>query len=133
MLKRFLAISLALTIFLVGYLSFAPSALADQQNQRAAVLSAAKADFEINLYPQPDSKIKRLGYGLSGDTVKILEQVSNNSGYSWYKVRFDNPPNAEGWVKSDYISLVNQNPGQSKNGYLGSQSQSQGNQRQYNK
>ncbi|EKQ67713.1 hypothetical protein OsccyDRAFT_4001 [Leptolyngbyaceae cyanobacterium JSC-12] len=50
-------------------------------------------------------KEQKVGYGLAGDRVTVLEQVGSNEGYFWNYVRFDNTPNAEGWIRTDYLSF----------------------------
>jgi hypothetical protein len=153
MLKKILGLFLAVTITLASFSAFTSLALGveNQSNQgsdRLATLTAPSANFEISLYPKPDTKLDRLGYGLSGDGVTILEQMASNKDFSWYRVRFNNPPYVEGWIRGDYLVFINQDSGSvsslaDKNRYLGNQSpkvntqknrqaSQQGNQRQYN-
>ena len=149
MLNKVLGWILVVMIAWVGVSVFTPLAFgAEAQNNqggdRLATLKAPSANFEISLYPKPDSKLDRLGFGLSGDEVTVLEQMSSNKRFSWYRVRFDNPPYVEGWMEGKYLMFINQDnvakPSISdKNRYLGNHAsptnsqanQQQGNQRQY--
>lgn len=144
MLQRIISLLLGLFIVLGGAVEFAPSALAagNQTNQagaRFATLTADSPNFEISVYPKPDSKLERLGYGLAGDKVTILEQRGVNQGFSWYRVQFENPAAPEGWIQEPYLTFLNADPISAEpptpNRYLGNRPQQQplpGNQRQYN-
>lgn len=149
MLKKILGFFLAITITLASFLAFTSLALggenhSNQGSDRLAVLTASSPNVEISLYPKPDPKLTRLGYGLSGDKVTILQQMASNQQISWYRVRFNNPPYVEGWIRGNYLVFINQNSGSvpiipDKNRYLGNQSSEvdtqenqQVNQRQYN-
>jgi hypothetical protein len=73
---------------------------------------------------------------------------NRHQGFSWYRVRFNNPPYVEGWIRGDYLVFINQDSGSlpsipDKNRYLGNRSpkvntqgnrqgNQQKNQRQYN-
>ena len=124
MKRRILAIFLAIAMTLGLFFTPPSLAVGNQESDRGAVLTASSPNFEINLYPKPDSKSERLGYGLSADKVIILQQMSTNGGYSWYRVRFDNPPYAEGWIRGDYLKFINQDNAASfgKDTYLGNRS-----------
>jgi hypothetical protein len=146
MLKRtLLGLLFALILVVGGLLWSTPLALAagNQSNQggdRPAALTADAPNFEISVYPKPDSQLDRVGYGLAGDKVTILEQMGVNQGFSWYRVRFENPVATVGWIQGRYLTFINldnsaSDPTASKTRYLGNRSQpwnSQQGQRQYN-
>jgi hypothetical protein len=108
-------------------------AVGNQSNQavnQAAILIAPEPDFKINIYPKPDAQSSRVGYGLGGDRVTVLEQVGSNEGYTWHRVKFNAGKDAEGWVQGDFVAFDepqnNGNPQQGNNKqksnrYLGSQ------------
>ena len=157
MMKRLLGFFLMITIAVVAVVSvfdFTSLALGgeSQNNQqgsdRLGTLTAPSPNFEISLYPKPDPKLERLGYGLSGDRVTILQQMASNPNLSWYRVKFNNSPDVEGWIKGDYLIFINQENDSplsipDKNRYLGDRSpqvsnqgngqgNQQGKQHQYN-
>jgi hypothetical protein len=135
MIKRALGLLMVVTIAVLG---FSPLgwAIGNSGNDRRAALSADSPNFEISVYPQPDTKLDRLGYGLAGDEVTILEQMARNRGFSWYRVRFENPSSTEGWIEGKYLTFLNSDRNGSDRGaserYLGNRARSgnsQGNQR----
>jgi hypothetical protein len=142
MSKRTLGLLLVLTIALwgIGGSALAAGNQSNQGSDRPAALTADSPNFEISVYPKPDPKLDRLGYGLAGDEVTILEQTGTNRGFSWYRVRFDNTSRTEGWIEGKYLTFINSDGGApdstpAKNRYLGTRSpqgESRGNQRQYN-
>lgn len=80
----------------------------NQSNQninRPALLIAPDPDFQINVYPKPDTDKRRVGYGLGGDTVTVMEQVGSNQGYTWNYVRFEKSPQLEGWIREDFVEM----------------------------
>jgi hypothetical protein len=136
--------NLAIVIAVILFYFISPAALAagnqNNQNQgnqaltQPAMLIAPDLDAKINVYPKPTQNLQRIGYGLGGDRVTVLEQISTNEGYTWNHVRFDAPPNTEGWVQGNFISFMDaedrfnggdqrQNSGQGEV-YLGSQQHS---------
>ncbi len=76
------------------------------------VLSARDPKSQINLRESPDPNSQRLGYGLVGDRVEVLEQVPGADDYTWYRVRFYQS-GAEGWIRNDFVQIV---PGSSNAG-----------------
>ncbi|MGP1386572.1 MAG: SH3 domain-containing protein [Thainema sp.] len=111
-----------------------PHALAQpsQSNQaihQPASLVAPDPEMEINIYPKPDTRTARVGFGLSGDPVTVLEQVGSNSGTTWNRIQFEGATEAAGWVQLDYLSLQSSDQqGQSNpasGGYLGNRSSQQ--------
>jgi hypothetical protein len=69
-----------------------------------AVLTANDPDSRINLRNTPSASGKDLGYGVVGDRVQIIEQISTD-GYTWHKVRFPRS-GAVGWIRGDFVSVV---------------------------
>lgn len=101
------AITIAAMILFILPTSFVFAA-GNQNNQamnKSALLVASEPNARINIYPKPNTHNHRIGYGLSGDRVTVLEQVGSNEGYTWNHIRFDNSPYLEGWVREDSIFL----------------------------
>lgn len=69
------------------------------------VLRANDPKSQINLREAPDPGSQRLGYGLVGDRVEILEQVPGSDDYTWYRVRFY-VSGAEGWIRNDFVQTI---------------------------
>lgn len=128
------AIALALTLTALPSNSWAAGASGNQALNRPAVLVAPEPDVEIAVYLRPETGKKRVGYGVNGDSVTVLEQVGDNQSTTWNHIRFANPPYAEGWVQEEFVSQsAAATPNQSQavtaesNPYLGNR-QSQTNQ-----
>ena len=124
---------IATVLAMLVFLHATPAVLAaDAGNQsnnqdlnQSATLVAPEKNFQIDIYAQPNAQQqKRIGYGISGDRVTLLQQIGSNTGKTWNLVRFENPPYAKGWVSQEYLSVQNaQNFSQTDrhNGYFGSQ------------
>jgi Bacterial SH3 domain len=83
------------------------------------ILRATDPQAQINLRSSPDPNARRLGYGLVGDRVEIIEQVPGSDDYTWYRVRFYQS-GAIGWIRGDFIEVVT-GSGQTGSGQTGSQ------------
>jgi hypothetical protein len=68
-----------------------------------ATLTASDPNSQINLRATPSTTGKRLGYGLIGDRVQVIDQTAAES-YTWYKVRFPRS-GAEGWIREDFVRV----------------------------
>lgn len=79
--------------------------LGNQSMQIPASLIAPDADMKIAIYPQPNTRQPRIGYGLNGDPVIVVEQTGSNDGTTWNRVQFEGSPDAEGWVQMEYLSI----------------------------
>lgn len=125
------AIALALTITAFPSSSWAAGASGNQAIDRPAVLVAPEPDAEIAVYLRPEANKQKVGYGVNGDAVTVLEQVGDNQSLTWNHIRFDNPPYAEGWVQEAFLSpSATATPNQSQtltgsNPYLGNRQSSQ--------
>jgi hypothetical protein len=101
-----MAIALSLTI--VAPFVFADGNLSSNQSNQSlnqpSVLVAPEPSFEINVYPQPGTKKQRVGYGLGGDRVTVLEQVSSNEGYIWKYVQFAGSSKLKGWIREEFVA-----------------------------
>lgn len=75
------------------------------------VLRANDPQSQINLRSSPDPGSRRLGYGLVGDQVEILESVPGSDDYTWYRVRFYQS-GAVGWIRGDFIEVTPTSSGQ---------------------
>lgn len=69
---------------------------------QAATLTANDLNSRINLRSQPTTASDREGYGLAGDTVKLLKAAEGEDDFTWYYVEFDDS-GAEGWIRGDFI------------------------------
>lgn len=106
-LPVFVLIALMLVMLIaVPASGWAAGASSNQAINQAASLVAPEPDAKITIYRQPEANRQRVGYGVSGDTVTVLEQVSDNQSVIWNHVRFDDEAAAEGWVQSKFLSLT---------------------------
>jgi len=71
----------------------------------SASLVAPDPDMEIDIYPQPNTRKPRIGYGINGDPVVVLEQTGSNTGTTWNRIQFEGAEDAEGWVQLEYLSI----------------------------
>lgn len=120
-----LAIAL-LTLTLAPEASWAAGAQGNQAIDQPATLIGPEPDTQIAIYPKPTTRLGPLGYGISGDSITVLEQVGSNQGIPWDAVRFNNPPYAQGWVQAEFVSLPTaaengSNQKAQPNRYLGNQ------------
>ncbi|PSN18507.1 hypothetical protein C7271_12135 [filamentous cyanobacterium CCP5] len=69
---------------------------------RGAVLTARRADAQINLRSGPTTQSPDKGYGLVGDRVTLLRSITGEGDFTWYYVKFANS-GTEGWIRSDFI------------------------------
>lgn len=69
---------------------------------KAAALIAEQANAQINLRSQPTTASESRGYGLVGDSVKLLRAAEGEGNLTWYYVKFDES-GAEGWIRGDFI------------------------------
>lgn len=69
-----------------------------------AVLTATDPNSQINLRETPSPSGKRLGYGLVGDRVGIIEKKTGDDGSTWYLVKFPRS-GAQGWIREDFVTL----------------------------
>lgn len=70
-----------------------------------AILRGNNPDSQINLRSAPTTNSRKLGYGLVGDSVTILERSRGSNGYTWYKVQFPRSK-AIGWIRGDFVNPV---------------------------
>jgi hypothetical protein len=106
-IRQCLKMVLAVVVLWIG-LAIPVMAANNQSNQamnQPASLISPEPSFEIGVYPKPNSSPKRIGFGLGGDRLTILEQVGSNEGDTWDYVRFENPKQVEGWVKDEFVML----------------------------
>jgi hypothetical protein len=104
--------AIALSLIVVAPFALADGSLSsnqssNQSNQslnQPSVLVAPEPSFEINVYPQPGIKKQRVGYGLGGDRVTVLEQVSSNEGYIWKYVQFAGSSKLKGWIREEFVT-----------------------------
>ncbi len=77
----------------------------NQGVSQPANLVALEPDAKIAIYLRPGVGNNKAGYGVNGDAVMVLEQVSDNQSATWNHIRFDAPPHAEGWVQSSFLLI----------------------------
>ncbi|HAZ46922.1 MAG TPA: hypothetical protein DDW76_29020 [Cyanobacteria bacterium UBA11369] len=72
----------------------------------AAQEATLKGDpnVQINVRSQPTRNSRRLGYGLAGDRVTIINRMIGLDGYLWYRVRFSRSGRM-GWIQASAIAL----------------------------
>ncbi|MGB3765356.1 MAG: hypothetical protein WA947_02265 [Phormidesmis sp.] len=93
-----------LTLIVVPSPGWAVGASGNQAINQSASLVAPEPDIKITIYRRPEANRQRVRYGVNGDTVTVLEQVSDNESVVWNHVRFDDASAAEGWVQSEFLS-----------------------------
>jgi len=81
-----------------------------------SVLVAPEPNFEIDVYPKPGTDKQRVGYGVGGDQVTVLEQVGSNEGYTWNYVQFAGASALKGWIREEFVVSEFQKGRQSQNG-----------------
>lgn len=101
-----MAIALSLTVF--APFAFADGSLSSNQSNQSlnqpSVLIAPEPSFKINVYPQPGIEKQRVGYGLGGDRVTVLEQVGSNEGSIWKHVQFADSSKLKGWIREEFVT-----------------------------
>lgn len=140
-----IAVAIVLPVLIFGFVLSAPAASwgdasSNQSLNQSASLTAPEPDAKIAIYRQPNTEEGQTGYGVNGDAVTVLEQVSDNQSLTWNHIRFDNPPYAEGWVQETFLSLAEASQVQTSqiqtqpsqpNRYLGNRQSQTGGQTQY--
>ncbi len=71
---------------------------------RPAVLRANNPDARINVRTAPTVNSSSPSYGIPGDRVEILREVSGSDGFTWYYVEF-NRSRVRGWIRGDFIQV----------------------------
>ncbi|WP_226584663.1 SH3 domain-containing protein [Microseira wollei] len=61
-------------------------------------------NMQINVRSQPTTNSRRLGYGLAGDRVTIIDRMVGVDGYIWYRVRFSRSGRM-GWIPATSLDL----------------------------
>lgn len=102
-ISNFLAVSTVISAIGTAVL-IQPAAAED------GILQANDPQAQINLREAPDPNSQRLGYGLVGDRVEILEQAPGADDYTWYRVRFYQS-GAVGWIRNDFVRLASSEGG----------------------
>jgi hypothetical protein len=69
-----------------------------------ATLVAGDTNSQINLRATPSSTGRRLGYGLVGDQVQVIDRMTSE-GYDWFQVKFPRS-GAVGWIRGDFVNVV---------------------------
>ena len=95
------------------FTSIVCTSLVSPVSAQNAIIRSSNPNARINLRYAPTTNSQKLGYGLVGDGVTVLEQTYGRDGYTWYKVQFPRSK-AIGWIRGDFISLVTPQPRQSR-------------------
>lgn len=82
--------------------------VSNQAMALSASLVAPDPAMEIPIYPEPSQRQPRIGYGLNGDPVTVVEQTGSNDGTTWNRVQFKGAEDAEGWVQSEFLAIQQQ-------------------------
>lgn len=93
----------AMAGLLPAFPAFAGSNQSNQAMNRSALLVSPDRKAKINIYARPDRHQRRIGFGISGDRVIVLEQVGSNEGDTWNHIRLSNTSSLEGWVRQDFL------------------------------
>ncbi len=120
-LLKTLGMAIALLLILTPLPTLAAGNQSNQDLHQPAMLIAPDPDFKVSIYAKPELNQRRIGYGMGGDRVTVLEQVGSNEGFTWNLIRFDATANLQGWVQDKYVSLQpieerSQSRSQSSNG-----------------
>ncbi|NJK40466.1 MAG: hypothetical protein HC934_02210 [Acaryochloridaceae cyanobacterium SU_2_1] len=78
--------------------------LANFAQPRTAVLSAPAGRI-IEFFAEPTPNQILPWRGVSGEQVKVFQQVKGDNGYAWYSVQVAEKPAAKGWVKGENLRL----------------------------
>ena len=97
-------------VLCVGPAVSAASLGASQVSERPATLVGPRKDAPIPLYLRPAANQPPVGYGASGSTVTVLEQVASflpeaDQNSAWNHIRLEDAPYTEGWVQGRFLSL----------------------------
>lgn len=71
-----------------------------------AILTRSDSNAQVNLRATPSVTSNRLGYGLVGDRVQVIQQAASADGdsYTWYQVRFPGS-GTTGWIREDFVRI----------------------------
>lgn len=105
-LLKTLGMAIALLLLITPLPTLAAGNQSNQDLHQPAMLIAPDRDFQISVYAKPEPHQQRIGYGMGGDRVTVLEQVGSNEGYAWNFVQFDRDANLAGWIQDNYVSLA---------------------------
>jgi serine/threonine protein kinase, bacterial len=97
--KRFLCALFTTTVISIG--------LTLPAFARPAVLTGTQPGSRVNVRSSPSTQSASPHYGVVGDRVEVLRSIKGNDSYTWYYVQFKS--GAEGWVRGDFVRLVNNN------------------------
>ncbi|MEB3312169.1 MAG: hypothetical protein VKJ02_18235 [Snowella sp.] len=113
------------------WLSLAFPTLANQELYQSALLIPIESSTSAAIYPDPSREQAPLGYGEAGDKIWIVEEIYNNDGERWDRIRLTESPQLEGWivdanVKRDQDNSPSSNPYLQPNFYYSQDHYSQG-------
>ena len=71
-----------------------------------ARIIGAEPGSRVNVREAPSTNAPSPHFGLVGDRVTILDQITGRDGYTWYYVEFPSS-GAQGWIRGDFIQVLN--------------------------
>lgn len=106
-------ISIAIAISLVFSLPITSLGvgLSDAQDfEQTATLVSPRSDAPISIALRPAPNQPNVGYGISGHTVTVLEQVGDYLAFddpnaTWCHIRLEDKPYTEGWIQGKFLSI----------------------------
>lgn len=110
-----MSIAIALPLLITSLTFLAPAHAAGLQSnpsiEQPAILVGPRADAPIPLYLRPAANQPNVGYGQSGASVTVLEQVASflpeaDQDAAWNHIRLEDAPYTEGWVQGRFLSLL---------------------------
>lgn len=136
--RVWVAVAIVIILITIPLSTLAEGNQSNQGMHQPAQLIGPNPNFEIRVYAHPGLEQKRIGYGVSGDRVTVLEQVGSNEGYTWNYIQFEPDSTVKGWVREDFIAFQDpssrppsiQNFSNQNSSYLGNQQRNQSDQGQ---
>ncbi len=99
------------------WLSIVNPALANQELYQSALLIPSDSATSVAIYPDPSREQSPLGYGEAGDKIWVVEEIYNNDGARWDRIRLVESPQLEGWIADVDVKRTQSN-NHSSNPYL---------------
>lgn len=96
--------------FVMPVASYAVGLPTGSVSEQSAVLVGPKSDSPVPLYLRPAANQPSVGYGTTGRSVTVLEQIASflpeaDQGSAWNHVRLDDAPYTEGWIQGRFLAI----------------------------
>lgn len=129
--KKLIGWNLSAIAVVCCWLSIVNPTFANQEGYQSALLIPSDSAASVAIYPDPSREQSPLGYGEAGDKIWVVEEIYNNDGARWDRIRLVESPQLEGWiadaeVKRDQSSNSSSNPYIQPNLYYSQDHYSQG-------